>query len=226
MKKNIDKKNKNLKKGNNFKKIINKYKKFFKENILTNLFISIVLMILIFCIVFIMQKNRNIDYASMEMDLSFFGNIKSTFFTSAVVTFAGIVPYCYISFLGFILSADIANIFLYVFATGSVISKIFVIFSSILQIIGYSFCVSAGFYYCKNATKRFKYSQGKGFSYLDVKKGIYAIRKNEEKYNEIVDLQNKKLEKLEKNNVKIDYFNIIITTLIGFFINVIALIFV
>ena len=74
--------------------------------------------------------------------------------------------------------------------------------------IAYSLCISTGIHYCILSSKKFTYSQKKGFKFNDFKKAIYALKKNEKKVEELEQKNKIQLEKAEKLNVKIPYSDI------------------
>ncbi|MNV80024.1 hypothetical protein D3C71_1736020 [compost metagenome] len=90
--------------------------------------------------------------------------------------------------------------------------------SAVLQLIGIGLAIATGVYYCHNATKRFRYSQGGSMGIDDVKDQYYQLRKDEKSLEKLQLKRQQKLEKKEKLNVKIDYFNMLISAVVSIII--------
>ncbi|MNP08225.1 hypothetical protein D3C76_1002840 [compost metagenome] len=136
---------------------------------------------------------------------------------SLLLIFAGITPFAYIPVLGivlapYILAGDIANV---INGSYGVISILSLSVSAVLQLIGIGLAIATGVYYCNNATKRFRYSQGGSMGIDDVKDQYYQIRKDEKNLEKLQLKRQQKLEKKEKLNVKIDYFNMLISAVVS-----------
>lgn len=207
--------------------IIKDYIGFYSKNIFKKHIVCTILFLILYIVILIStltQNNINVDSVIVP---SFFDSlIKQKVLSSFVIILAGIVPYFYMSVLGFAFVSDIVqSIVIYYVASSSVPGLIANMFGGILLIFAYAFSISIGIYYCYLSSKRFKYTQGRGFSFLDVKRSIAKIRKNEKKVNEYDKEEEEKRKKLEEYNVKIDYKNMVISFIFIFVILFISTIF-
>lgn len=221
MRKNINKKEKI---GNT--KVRN-YIKFYKKYIGKKHIICSLIFLILFIIFLILGFNKDIQTESMIIPTFFNSFIKQKALASFIIIFAGIVPYFYMSILGLAFSSELAMaVVSYYKISSSIPGLIANIFGAILVILAYSHSIAVGIYYCSLSTKRFKYNQGRGFSFLDVKRSIANLRRNEEKIKLYNDEEEKRRKKIEEFNVKVDYKNIVISYLITVVILFIATIFI
>lgn len=141
---------------------------------------------------------------------------------SAVVILAGVVPYCYLSFLGVIQIITLMNDFGIRYTYG-ISSAPALFIGGIITCIGISICMSAGFYLCYLTTKKRKYYNASQFSMDDVKMQLYQMRDNKEKIEQMEKKQQEKAKKAEENNIKIPYLKISIIGVVGYVIEMIGL---
>lgn len=211
-------KNKKFESNNNInlrKSIVNDYSKFYKKNILKKHSICFIIFLVLFIIFLLMGFKKDINVDNIAIPSFFNSLIKQKFIAGFVLIFAGIVPYFYMSVLGFAFSSELAmTVIAYYKISSSIPGLIANIFGCLIICIAYSYAIAVGFYYCALSTKRFKYNQGRGFSFLDVKRSIANIRRDEEKVNEYNIEEEKRREKIEKFNIKVDYKNIIVSYII------------
>lgn len=149
--------------------------------------------------------------------------IKQTIPAIFLTIFAGITPFVYLSVIGFyypyILAGDIAHLFLMTSSNGNLI---FMTAGAIIKIFAMALAMVTGFYYCSISSKKFRYSQRKGFGLYNVKKQIYEIKNNEEKLKRLEEDKRKKDEKIEKLNVNVPYKNLGIAFIISSVIAIIG----
>ena len=135
---------------------------------------------------------------------------------SFIIIFAGITPYCFLSVLGFSAMYNIASKVAEIYVVkGSMIGLILNCVICLIASIAYSLCIASGIYYCTLSSKKFTYTQKKGFKFVDLKLSIYKLRKNEKKIAEIEEKKIKDAEKTEKLNVKVPYINLAISLIIA-----------
>lgn len=221
-------------KENKFKRIMKNYFEFYKRELKRKHIMMYVISLVLFAIFtnsFISDLSaqnsmqNQLTTANSIVDKNVFGSIvKEKIPIVALTIFAGITPYMYIPAVALIgapymLALDIGAVIKN--ATGSV-NILSLSISSVLQLLGISLAIATGIYYCYNATKRFRYSQNNGFGIDDLKDQYYQIKKDEKKLNEHRDKKQKKLEKREKLNVKIEYGNIFISGIISMVIVIIS----
>ncbi len=216
MEKNISKNKINSKKNSKIKNYIEFYKKFiFKKHIICS-----AIFLILFITLLIIEFNKDIQIENVIIPSFFNSLIRHKVYAGFVIIFAGIVPYFYMPILGFLFSSELVmSIISYYQMSSSIVGLILNILGGIIASLAYSYSMAVGLYYCSLSTKRFKYNQGKGFSFLDVKRSIANIRKNEDMIDKYNKEEKKRREKIEKFNVKIDYKNIAIS----FFVIVVLL---
>lgn len=196
------------------KNILKNYTKFYKKNIKNKHIICTIVCIFIFFIFLISnimdisKANENIQYVK----LSYIETLKENLFLCFIIIFAGITPYCFLSALGFsaIYNVAIQIAIMYV-SSGNIFMLVIYCLISIIISIAYSLCIATGIYYCTLSSKKFSYSQKKGFNFNDFKASIYKLRKDEEKLKLYEEKKIKEAEKIEKLNVKVPYLNLAIS---------------
>ena len=212
--------NKKTQKSNNV--VVNFFKDYFdfyKENFRKKHIIVYVLSLVIFFIFLAMfissidvttsietlSKTAEVSKSSTIVDI--FKTIgKQTLPSIFLVIFAGITPFIYLSVLGFaypyVLALNISSTFL---VNPHSYNAITMSIGAIIQIFAISLAMVAGFYYCGFSSKRFRYSQRRGFSMYDVKRQVFAMRGQEERIEKLDKEKLKKDEKMEQLNVKVPY---------------------
>ena len=124
---------------------------------------------------------------------------------SGWVAYFYIPAIAYIAYI-FILAGDISL----AMETKGIISIGFLsILPALIDIFTTSIIVAIGIYMCNYSTKKRRYIQSTSFSFLDIKERFYEMTKKQDKYDEVVQKKQEKFEKMETNNVNIDYKNII-----------------
>lgn len=211
------------------KEIFKQYIKFYKNNIKTKhivcTIVSIIILI-IFTVSDIYQYSNlseNVEYNK----LSYLNSLKENAMLSFLIIFAGITPYCFLSVIGFSAIYNVAHkISVMYIISGSIIKLILLCIVAILVIISYSLCIASGIYYCILSSKRFSYSQKKGFGLNDFKTSIYKLRNKEDKVKELEEIKMKELQKNEKLNVNVPYINLTISYIISIIILIVTGIFI
>ncbi len=187
---------------------------FIKNNILkkTNVLsiIGIVLFIFILCVFSMSELDLNYELDKVEK-ISFIETIKERIIILLLILLAGWVPYFYIPAIAFgayvlMLAGDVAL----AMETKSVILTIlFNILPVVIDVITVGVITAIGIYMCTCTTRKYRYTQRSSFSLLDVKIHLYQIAKKQDKYEEAIAKKQQRIEKLEQNNVKIDYTSIL-----------------
>lgn len=200
------------------KNILKNYIKFYKENLRKKHVVCTVISILIF-IIFLVSNimdlskiNETIEYTKVP----YFTNLKENLLLSFIIIFAGITPYCFLSVLGFsgIYNIALKVAYMYV-SSGNILLLIVNCLVSIIIAISYSLCIASGIHYCVLSSKKFTYSQKKGFNFKDFKASLYRLRKDEEKLRLYEEEKVKQAQKIEKLNVKVPYLNLAISFIIS-----------
>ena len=139
---------------------ITKLKEFYSTKIKKTHIICMAIMIAIFVLAFIvnigMYKSGAKVISDKAVGESFFGAVQENFLMCAVVIFAGITPYFFLSVLGIAESAVIVGDMALRYAwEASFLPTMFL--GGIIQMIGFSLCVAIGIYYCRLTTRKRKY---------------------------------------------------------------------
>lgn len=199
----------------NVKKIMQNYKEFYHQKIKK---IHIIITILSLFLFFIFLVTKIHEFSNLEITInkiSYLEAAKENFMLTFLMIFAGITPYMFLSFLGLIAVYNVAIKLALLYVTGkSVIYFTLLCLIGIMMVLCYSFVMAVGMYYCTLSTKKFTYSQKKGFSFQDVKASVYKLRGNTKKIEEFEEKKKKEQEKIERLNVKVPYFHFFITFLI------------
>ncbi len=234
----IDKKINRLrrKKSSKIAMLIVDFYDFYKKEILRkHLLLYVISLVLFFVMLVYFSKSNNIANEVSEIiknssNFNLIGkvaNFKNIFtdklLVNLILLISGITPYIYIPILGVMYSYTLVlNI---IFAFNNIASNMnttFMTIGSIVQMFGISFTSAMGIYLCKIATKKFRYNQKVNFTFNDVKKEYYTIKKDEKKLREVLEKEDKRIEKIEKLNVKIPYKNLIISFVISSLIIIIG----
>lgn len=231
----IDKKINKLrrKKSSKIAMLVVDFYDFYKKEIYKkHIVLYVISLILFFIMLVYFLSSNNIpneisDIIKNSSNLGKVANFKSIFTDKILVNFvlliSGITPYFYISILGIMYSYTLVINIVSAFNNMAInMSPTFMTIGSIIQMFGISFTSAIGIYLCKITTKKFKYNQQVNFTLNDVKKEYYTIKKDEEKLNEVLKKEEKRIEKIEKLNVKIPYKNIIISFVISSLIIIIG----
>ena len=198
------------------KNIIKNYIEFYKQILKKKHVISIIVSLIVFVIFLIADIQK---YSGVELSIpksSYLDNITEHAMLSFIIIFAGITPYCFLSVLGFSAMYSIASRVAVIYAVkGSMIGLILNCVLVLIASVAYSLCIATGIHYCSLSSKKFSYTQRKGFKFSDLKLSIYKLRKNEKKIEELEEKKRKDNEKAEKLNVKVPYINFAISLAIS-----------
>lgn len=220
-----------------FKNIMYNFFDFFKQNLKRKTVIVYIITILILGALFtsfLSQNNNTSDIVKQAQSLSsgitsyksqvFKEIIKSKIPILFLCIFSGIVPFFYIPALcTYFASNYIASVI--VQAIVSSVGKVNLVtlsISSVLQLLGFSLAIATGIYYCINETKRFRYNEKKHTTFNDIKYKFYEYKNDSKNKAKAYDAKKKQNEKNEKLNVKIDYFNILVSFAISILIVVVS----
>ena len=206
---------------------ITKLKEFYNTKIKKTHIICMTIMVVIFVLVFIVNIGMYKSGANIIPDgavgESLSGAIQENFLMCAVVIFAGITPYCFLSVLGIAESAVIVGDMSLRYAWGSSFLPTMFL-GGIIQMIGFSLCVAIGIYYCRLTTRKRKYYNYSSFSFNDVRQQIYEIRKDEKKVKELEKKKKEKYDVAKNSNVKIPYMNFLLLGILAFAITFVGLV--
>lgn len=213
----------NVKINNNSLELVN----FYNEKIKKIHIIVFVIVAILFTTVFISSVYRyksGSNYIAEGTTLASFGSqLRENFLLDAVVILAGITPYFYIPVLGGIESIVVVNdmVLRYAFSESLLITSYI---GGLIQMIGIALCIAVGIYYCRLSTKKNKYYHQSEFSFNDLKKQYYSLRKDSKKVEEIEMKKEQKRKEVEACNVKIPYINFIFLGLIAFAIQFVGVV--
>lgn len=218
---NINRK-KNINKDVKKEDIIRNYIEFYNKNI-KKIHILISFLAIILFIIFVVAKIHEFSSGENVYEKStYFEQLKYNFMLSFLIIFAGITPFFFLSVIGvadiFANATKIAGSFA---LTHNVAVLVLGIILGIISVIVICLLIAVGIYYCTLSSKKFIYSQKKGFTLKEFKLSFYKLRKSEEKIKEMEEKIKKENLKAEKLNVKVPYLNFLITYIIA---NIILLI--
>lgn len=226
---NIKKVNEIEKTSNKILKILKEYYVFYKENLKkTHIIMYIISLLILFItlnfLISSIDTNETVKQFVESGGKSVVQqneNVIKTIFTEKIpvvflILLAGITPYFFIPILGMLVVYDLAGEIATMYTMAHEISNLMIMsFGVIVQILGISLAITMGMFFCRISTKRFKYIQFRGFSLDDLKRGIYEIKKDEEKLKKLENKVKLKQEALEKCNVNIPYKNLVVTFFIS-----------
>ncbi|CCZ56479.1 unknown [Clostridium sp. CAG:1219] len=133
-----------------------------------------------------------------------------------LIIVSGFTPFVFLPVLGVVTGYLLASdIILMVYSVNNTHNLILMCVGSMMQLLGYSLAISMGIYWCRLATKRFRYSQSQGYSTLDIKRHYYELKEDKKKLKELDKKREEKYKKYEKLNVKIPYVTIFISFVIS-----------
>jgi hypothetical protein len=195
--------------------VVKEYKDFYNKNIKKVHVICSILGIILFLIFLVAKINEISTLNVVNSKVSYFGAVKENLMLTFIIIFAGITPYVFLPILGYLAIYDVALKVAYIYVIHkNIFYLIFLIILAVIAIVGYSLIIATGIYYCILSSKKFTYSQKKGFNFNDFKASIYKLRNNEKKLEEYEKKKQKKLKEIEKLNVKSPYRYFIISFVI------------
>lgn len=199
--------------------------KFIKENISKKNKVLFIIGLIIFIVAIIIISSSDIKLfkiSEKEQIVSYKEVINQKAIILSLILLAGLVPYFYIPIIIYIpyILMLIGDIIYYAEVNGKFKSITLNFIPSIIDIFVTSVIVALGTHLCSTTTKKYKYAQRSSFSMLDIKQQFYEIRKNEEKVKQISEQKAIKEEKMKKNDVKINYIEVIKIGAIAIVINI------
>lgn len=201
------------KKESNKLKYKDRLLEFFNKHILKKFIILLIIAVILVITTtqFMYQVNKVDVDNGLVLNEDYIGMFKSKLYALGLTAIAGCVPYFFVPAVGFAIyiSTTGSEISMKLLGIGGIDFSIFSIIPIILDIIAISLVTSIGIYYAVVATKRFRYSGIKRFTFLDFKLQTYEIMKKEDKVEAIKAKIAKRDEKHEKYNVKIKYLEMI-----------------
>ncbi len=205
------------------KKLFNS--KFIKENISKKtkvIFLIGLIVFIIATIILLSSDVKSIDISETQQMGSYKEVIKQRSLILALLLLAGLVPYFYIPIITYIpyVLIIVGDMIYYAEVNGKFKSIALNFIPSIIDIFVTSVIVALGTYLCNATSKKYKYAQRTSFSMLDIKQQFYEIRKNEEKVKQILEKKAIKEEKMKKNDVKINYMEVVKIGAIAIVINI------
>lgn len=206
--------------------ILSNYYEFYKKHLKLPQIIFFIIMVIIFGIAistYISNLNAQ-DYLEQIKKIAE-GTEKVNVFSKILVEklplvfliiVSGFTPFVFLPVLGVIMGYLLASdIILMVYSINNTHNLILMCVGSIMQLLGYSLAISMGIYWCKLATKKFRYSQSQGYSTLDIKRHYYELKEDQKKLKELDKKREEKYKKYEKLNVKVPYVTILISFVIS-----------
>ena len=159
---------------------------------------------------FVLSDVKMVDENTTFPKTSILSLLKERGIILLLILLAGWVPYFYIPAIAyvvyiFMLSGDLLfNMEL----NGPVRTLVTNIIPVGIDIFTTSIIAAIGIYMASCTTRKYRYSQRASFSFLDVKIQLYQMFKKQDKYEKAVAIKEKRIEDMQKNDVKIDYKSI------------------
>lgn len=200
------------------KKILKDYIEFYKKNIKKKHIVCTIISMIIFVIFLV---SNIIDFSGMEQinyakNNTYLQAFQENALLSFIIIFAGITPYFFLSIVGFTAMYNISTkVALLYLSSNSAFTLIIYCIIAFAISVAYSLCIATGLHYCTLSSKKFTYSQKKGFKFSDLKMSIYKLRKNQKKIEELEQKNKIEMEKAEKLNVKVPYLKYVISFVIS-----------
>lgn len=195
------------------KNIIIQYLKFYNKELKKVHIISFFLMLIVFAYsIGVVIDTDEVSFIEETIEVSRLEQVGEKIMIMFLIILSGITPYVFIPVIGLvgmplILAGNMVDY--------SIAQTVLTSITSVIQLLFISLCVSTGIYYCRCATKKFRYSQKASFGIDDVIQQLYEIKKDEKKLQAFKDKRLAKAEKKEKLNVKIKYKMMLISFLVS-----------
>ena len=228
---NIKKNNQKVQKEIGFKNILKDYFNFYKTNLMKKhviIYIICLAVFFFFIATFISRINSTPNIAELAENAKKISENSEGIFILIVkrkipllfmIIFAGIVPYLFVPVMGvgtsYYMALDIATNFNVLTGKSSVISMCI---GAIIQLIAVSLAIASGVKYTLISTKRWRYSRNQDYSMLDFKMRLYETTNNKNKLKKVIKKKEEKMNKNEKNNVKVPYLYFLISLLLSILI--------
>lgn len=225
---NIKETTQNVKKDINFKNILKDYFKFYKTNLMKKHVVMYIICLVVFFFFIatfisrikstpnIAELAENAKKISENSEGIFLLILKRKIPLLFMIIFAGIVPYLFVPVMGvgtsYYLALDISTNFNVLTGKSSVIPMCI---GAIIQLIAVSLAIASGIKYTLISTKRWRYSRNQDYSMLDFKMRLYEATNNKNKLKKAIKKKEEKMNKNEKNNVKVPYLYFFISLLLS-----------
>lgn len=218
-------------KGQNLKTFISSTYDFFKNNLMKAFLVLCLISIILGAlgINIVVEGVRNANAAQDAVQNAsyiqiYFSNIKNIF----VVILSGIVPYIYAPVVAMfsVITLELSKFATIIVDKGYFMATLIYIVPMILNLCIMNMAVALGIYICKTRTNKNKLENvNDDASYTKLKMELYATLRKDKKKQAIENKEKEKKAKLEKKNIKLDYFQIVSITGILFVLQIIASLF-
>ena len=213
------KKEKGNKKGINIKKYLREFLLFVDKNLMKKTIILAVISILLVAIALKPMTDSaltNSCEGTCSDSITIFSDYTSKLQILLITAVAGIVPYIYISALGFVgyVLSETNTIAYMIKGHGFILGIGMGIIPLLLNIIAISIITALGIYICKTITVGYKISGIKNMNFTNFKIRLYETMRKEDKVTELTNKKNAKIEELETKKEKIKYLQILNTAIV------------
>ena len=192
---------------------------FLDKNIIKTTCILFVIAILLFAISlkgFVVNANSTDCVSGCIDSIKMLPTFWSKLQVVLVTVVAGLVPYIYAPVVGFLGQTLVeVNELAYVIKdTGYFVGLIKAIVPMILNYITISLATALGMYICRAVTVGYKISNIKNMNITNFRIKVYEILQKEDKVKELTEKRDKKIKKLEDSKNKVNYLQVLNTTLL------------
>ena len=165
---------------------------------------------------YLVDVARKAEYTVNSMEnITIFVNYWNKLQVIIVILFSGIAPYLYAPIVGFIGSVlSEASMLAYIIKVdGYFVGICKDIIPLIINIVNISIITSVGIYICRAVTNKEKLSKINNMNFINFRIKLYGMICNEKKIKELTKVKAEKSKKLESNKEKLNYLQILNTTI-------------
>lgn len=215
-------------KGKTIKNIFISFLDFFTKNLMKTFFVLCAISIILIGIgVIPMVENLKSvsDTQNVIENMSYIDVYFSSIKNILAVILAGIVPYIYAPVVAIIAMnlLELSKFVMLIADKGYFMATLIYIVPMILNICIMNIAIALGIYICKIRTNKYKLDNvNDNESYTKLKMELYAALRNDKKKQALENKEKEKKAKLEKKNIKLDYFQIVSITGVLFVLSIIS----
>ena len=213
-----------VRKDNKKQRSFRDYFTFFRENLKLSFCVCILISFaLILITVISMVKSLDVTDVTFSFSELYVAGFK--FVLLDII--AGVVPFCYMPFLGMLayMYSETQDLAYCIIQNGWFLGMLRAALPLMLGIICISYTTSLGIYICKVSTAKYRLSRSTNMNWTNFRLRVYQILKNEEKYNALSAKQEKHQEKLKEKPQKYNWKMLGINLLFVLIIFTISIIF-
>lgn len=215
----VSKTNKKKNKKFNVKKYLRDFLLFIKKHL--NKKIKILMLIAILLVA--MSLKPSVDYVITQEckgactdGMTIMGEYWSKVKLMTITGVAGVVPYVYVPVLGFLWSIveEVASFSYAIKGYGYILGVLLGIAPLLLNILIICIVTALGMYICSTLTTGYRISNLRNMNFINFRIKVYEVLQKEKKIQALTKARDEKIEKLENKKRKINYLQILNTTIL------------